>query len=180
MVDLRSGYHQLRVWEEDIPKTAFRTRYGHYEFQVMSFGLTNAPTVQFLGHVIDNEGIHADAVKIEAIKDWESPKTPTEIRQFLRLAGYYRRFIKGLGVVLMQKEKVIAYTSRQLKVHKKNYTIHDLELGAVAYALRMWRYYLYGTKCVVFTTQEFATHSRSEGVEHETTTLVGVIERLRL
>ncbi|GJS21667.1 putative reverse transcriptase domain-containing protein [Tanacetum coccineum] len=144
--------------------------------------------VQFLGHVIDSEGIHVDPAKIEAIKDWASPKTPTEIRQFLGLAGYYRRFIegfskiarpmtkltqksvkfewgekaeaafqllkqklcsapilalpegsenfvvycdashKGLGAVLMQK-KVIAYASRQLKVHEKNYTTHDLELG---------------------------------------------------
>ncbi|GKA03627.1 putative reverse transcriptase domain-containing protein [Tanacetum coccineum] len=235
-VDLRSGYHQLRVQEEDIPKTAFRTRYGHYEFQVMPFGLTNAPAVfidlmnrvcklyldkfvivfiddiliyskskqeheehlklilellkkeelyakfskcefwipkvQLLGHVIDSQGIHVDPAKIESIKDWASPKTPTEIRQFLGLVGYYRRFIegflkiaklmtkltqksvkyewgdkeeeafqllkqklcsapilalpegtenfvvycdashKGLGVVLMQKEKVIAYASR--------------------------------------------------------------------
>ncbi|GJT14937.1 putative reverse transcriptase domain-containing protein [Tanacetum coccineum] len=154
-IDLRSGYHQLRVREEDIPKTAFRTRYGHYEFQVMPFGLTNAPAVfmdlmnrvckpyldkfvivfiddiliysknekehkehlkqilellkkeelyakfskcefwipkvQFLGHVIDSEGIHVDPAKIESIKDWTSPKSPTEIRQFLGLAGYYRR-----------------------------------------------------------------------------------------
>ncbi|GKD33914.1 putative reverse transcriptase domain-containing protein, partial [Tanacetum coccineum] len=265
-IDLRSGYHQLRVREEDIPKTAFRTRYGHYEFQVMPFGLTNAPAVfmdlmnrvckpyldrfvivfiddiliysksrkeheghlklilkllkeeelyakfskcefwlskvQFLGHVIDNEGIHVDPAKIESIKDWASPKTPTEIRQFLGLAGYYRRFIegfskiarpmtkltqksvkfdwgekaeaafqllkqklcsapilalpegsenfvvycdashKGLGAVLMQREKVIAYASRQLKVHEKNYTTHDLELGAVVFALKMWRHYL--------------------------------------
>ncbi|GJY25748.1 putative reverse transcriptase domain-containing protein [Tanacetum coccineum] len=254
-IDLRSGYHQLRVREEDIPKTAFRTRYGHYEFQVMPFGLTNAPAVfmdlmnrvckpyldkfvivfiddiliysknkkeheehlkqilellkkeelyakfskcefwipkvQFLGHVIDSEGIHVDPAKIESIKDWTSPKSPTEIRQFLGLAGYYRRFIegfskiakpmtkltqkkikfewgdkqeaafqllkqklcsapilalpegsedfiaycdaskKGLGAVLMQREKVISYASRQLKIHEKNYTTHDLELGAV-------------------------------------------------
>ncbi|GJX27927.1 putative reverse transcriptase domain-containing protein [Tanacetum coccineum] len=88
-IDLRSGYHQLRVREQDIPKTAFRTRYGHYEFQVMPFGLTNAPAipkVQFLGHVIDCQGIHVDPAKIESIKDWASPKTPTEIRQFLGLA----------------------------------------------------------------------------------------------
>ncbi|GJY93279.1 putative reverse transcriptase domain-containing protein [Tanacetum coccineum] len=189
----------MRVREEDIPKTAFRTRYGHYEFQVMPFGLTNAPAVfmdlmnrvckpyldkfvivfiddiliyskskqeheehlkiilellkkeelyakfskcefwipkvQFLGHVIDSEGIHVDPAKIESIKDWTSPKSPTEIRQFLGLAGYYRRFIegapflalpersediiaycdaskKGLGAVLMQREKLISYASR--------------------------------------------------------------------
>ncbi|GKD98303.1 putative reverse transcriptase domain-containing protein, partial [Tanacetum coccineum] len=106
-IDLRSGYHQLRVPEEDILKTAFMTHYGHYEFQVMLFGLTNAPAeeqlyakfskcefwlskVQFLSHVIDSEGIHVDPGKIEAIKDWASPKTPTKIRQFLGLAGYYR------------------------------------------------------------------------------------------
>ncbi|GJR03044.1 putative reverse transcriptase domain-containing protein [Tanacetum coccineum] len=107
-IDLRSGYHQLRVREEDIPKTAFRTRYNHYELQVMLFGLTNAPAVfmdlmnrkeelyakfskcefwlskvQFLGHVIDSEGIHVDPAKIESIKDWASPKTLTEIHQFL-------------------------------------------------------------------------------------------------
>ncbi|GJV41812.1 putative reverse transcriptase domain-containing protein [Tanacetum coccineum] len=201
-IDLRSGYHQLRVREEDIPKTAFRTRYGHYEFQVMPFGLTNAPankkntkTPQAdLGYLLKKEvfeGIHVDPAKIESIKDWTSPKSPTEIRQFLGLAGYYRRFIegfskiakpmtkltqkkikfewgdkqeaafqllkqklcsapilalpegsedfiaycdaskKGLGAVLMQREKVISYASRQLKIHEKNYTTHDLELGAV-------------------------------------------------
>ncbi|GJR94294.1 putative reverse transcriptase domain-containing protein [Tanacetum coccineum] len=87
-IDLRSGYHQLRVREQDIKKTAFQTRYGHYEFQVMLFGLTNAPAVQFLRHVIDSRGIHVDPAKIESIKDWASPNTPTEIRQFLGLAGY--------------------------------------------------------------------------------------------
>ncbi|GJV45329.1 putative reverse transcriptase domain-containing protein [Tanacetum coccineum] len=281
-IDLRSGYHQLRVREQDIPKTAFRTRYGHYEFQVMPFRLINAPAVfmnlmnrvckpyldkivivfiddiliyskyereheehlkailellkkeklyakfskcefwipkiQFLRHVIDSRGIHVDPAKIESIKDWASPKTPTEIRQFLGLAGYYRRFIegfskiakpmtkltqkgikfdwgeneenvfqlikqklcsapiltlpkgsedfvvycdashKGLGAVLMQREKVIAYASRQLKVHEKNYTTHDLELGSVVFALKIWRHYLYGTRCTIFTDHKSLQH----------------------
>nr|GFA73399.1 hypothetical protein [Tanacetum cinerariifolium] len=198
----------LKVREEDIPKTAFRTRYGHYKFQVMPFGLTNAPVVfmdlmnWFLGHVIDSQGIHVDPVKIKSVKDWASPKSPTKIHQFLGLVGYYRRFIegflkigkpmtkhtqkkvkfewgdkqeaafqllkqklcsapilalpegsedfivycdalnKGLGAVLMQREKVISYASRQLKIHEKNYTTHDLELGAVVFALKIWRHYL--------------------------------------
>ncbi|GJY59376.1 putative reverse transcriptase domain-containing protein [Tanacetum coccineum] len=254
-IDLRSGYHQLRVHEDDIPKTAFRTRYGHFEFTVMPFGLTNAPAVfmdlmnrvckpyldkfvivfiddiliysktkedhevhlglvlellrkeklyakfskcefwlqevHFLGHVVNQNGIHVDPSKIEAVKNWKTPTTPSEIRSFLGLAGYYRRFIanfskiakpltsltqknqkyvwgveqeeafqtlknnlcdapiltlpdgvedfvvycdasnQGLGCVLMQRGKVIAYASRQLKTHEKNYTTHDLELGAV-------------------------------------------------
>ncbi|GKC31708.1 putative reverse transcriptase domain-containing protein, partial [Tanacetum coccineum] len=167
-IDLRSGYHQLRVCDEYIPKMMFRTRYGHYEFQTRKktkeeydahlrqileflkkeelyakfskcdFWLSK---VQFLGYVIDSEGIHVDPAKIESIKDWESPKTPTEIR-----------------AVLMQKEKVIAYASRQLKIHEKNYTTHDLELGAVVFALKMWRHYLYGTKCVVFTDHKSLQH----------------------
>nr|GEW06138.1 retrotransposon protein, putative, Ty3-gypsy subclass [Tanacetum cinerariifolium] len=204
---LRSGYHQLRVREQDTLKTAFRTLYGHYEFQVMPFGLTNAPAV-FMD-LMNRVGIHIDPAKIESIKDWASPKTSMEIRQFLGLAGYYRRFIegfskiakpmtkltqkgikfdwgekeenafqlikqklcsalilvlpegsedfvvycdashKGLGVVLMQRENVIAYASRQLKIHEKNYTTHDLELGSVVFALKIWRHYLYGTKCTV-------------------------------
>ncbi|GKA49719.1 putative reverse transcriptase domain-containing protein [Tanacetum coccineum] len=201
------------VREEDIPKTAFKTRYGHYEFQVMP---TNASAskeehaehlksilellkeeklcakfskcefwlskVQFLGHVINSEGIHVDPTKIESIKDWELPKTPTEIRQFLEAAFRLLKqklcsapilslpegsenFVvycdvsrKGLGVVLMQREKVIAYASRQLKIHEKNYTTHDLELGAVVFALKMWRHYLYDTKCVVFTDNKSLQH----------------------
>ncbi|GKD88173.1 putative reverse transcriptase domain-containing protein, partial [Tanacetum coccineum] len=113
--------------------------------------------------------------------DWASPKSPMEIRQFLGLAGkeeavfqllkhklcsapilalpdgcedfivYCDASIKGLGAVLMQQEKVIAYVLRQLKIHEKNYTTHDLELGAVVFALKIWRHYLYGTKCTVFT-----------------------------
>ncbi|GJT82316.1 putative reverse transcriptase domain-containing protein [Tanacetum coccineum] len=173
--DVVIGYHQLRVRNEDIPKTAFRTRYGHYEFLVMPFGLTNAPAifidlmnrvckayldkfmivfiddiliysrnkeehanhlriilellrkeklyakfskydfwisiVQFLGHLIDSQGLHVDLAKIEAVKNWVSPTTPIEIRQFLGLSGYYRRFIKDFSKItkslteLTQKNK---------------------------------------------------------------------------
>nr|GEY00842.1 putative reverse transcriptase domain-containing protein [Tanacetum cinerariifolium] len=105
-------------------------------------------------------GVHVDPTKIEAIKSWAAPTTPTEVRKFLRLDGYYRRFIegtedfvvycdaslKGYRAVLMQREKVITYASRQLKVHEENYTTHDLEFGAVVFALRLWRHYFYGTK----------------------------------
>ncbi|KAJ9556778.1 hypothetical protein OSB04_011392 [Centaurea solstitialis] len=274
-IDLRSGYHQLKVREEDVHKTAFRTRYGHYEFVVMPFGLTNAPAafmdlmnrvcrplldrsvivfiddiliysktkedhvehlrevleilrkeqlyakfskcdfwlqeVQFLGHLVNREGIKVDPAKVEAVMKWETPKSPTEIRSFLGLAGYYRRFIQdfskvavpltkltrknvsfvwgeeqqsafetlrqklceapvltlpegvedmtvycdasyhGLGCVLMQRGKVISYASRQLKTHEVNYPTHDLELAAIVFALKIWRHYLYGVKCTIYT-----------------------------
>ncbi|EOY26510.1 DNA/RNA polymerases superfamily protein [Theobroma cacao] len=238
-IDLRSGYYQLRIKEQDVPKTAFRTRYGHYEFLVMLFGLTNAPAVfmdlmnrvfhpyldkfvivfiddillkevVFLGHVVSGAGIYVDPKKIEAILQWEQPRTVTEIRSFLGLVGYYRRFVQrfsliaapltrltrkgvkfewddvcenrfqelknrltsapiltlsvsekefvvysdapklGLGCVLMQDEKVIAYASRQLMKHETNYLTHDLELAAVVFALKIWRHYLYGERCRIF------------------------------
>ncbi|GJQ90678.1 putative nucleotidyltransferase, ribonuclease H [Tanacetum coccineum] len=274
-IDLRSGYHQLRVKEQDISKTAFRTRYGHYEFLVMPFGLTNAPAVfmdlmnrvfhefldkfvivfiddilvfskskeeheehlrtvlqilrqeklyakfskcefwlskvAFLGHIVSAEGITMDPAKVEAITKWPRPTSVTEVRSFLGLAGYYRRFVegfsrlalpltklmrkgekfvwneereksfeelkqrlvsspiltlpsgsggfqiysdaskKGLGCVLMQHGKVIAYASRQLKPYEVNYPTHDLELAAVVFALKIWRHYLYGESCDIFT-----------------------------
>ena len=274
-IDLRSGYHQLRVQESDVPKTAFRTRYGHYEFLVMPFGLTNAPAafmdlmnrvfqpyldrfiiifiddilvysgsseehsehlrivlqtlrerqlyaklskcqfwldrVAFLGHVISVEGVSVDPQKIEAVVNWKPPKNVSEVRSFLGLAGYYRKCVEGfskiaapltkltrkdvkydwvdacqqsfkelkgrltsapvlalangrdgfvvysdasrqgLGCVLMQNDRVIAYASRQLKKHEENYPTHDLELAAVVFALKIWRHYLYGVPCRIFT-----------------------------
>ncbi|CAJ2645709.1 unnamed protein product [Trifolium pratense] len=274
-IDLRSGYHQIRVKTEDIPKTAFRTRYGHYEYSVMPFGVTNAPgvfmeymnrifhsfldkfvvvfiddilvyskseeehrehlrivlqilkekklyaklskcdfwlkEVSFLGHVISSGGIAVDPAKVDAVLQWGTPESVSEIRSFLGLAGYYRRFIEGfsklalpltqltrkdqafvwdvkceesfqelkkrlttapvlilpdakesfvvycdaskmgLGGVLMQKGQVVAYASRQLKVHERNYPTHDLELAAVVFSLKVWRHYLYGSKFEVFS-----------------------------
>ncbi|VVA31186.1 PREDICTED: retrotransposon, partial [Prunus dulcis] len=274
-IDLRSGYHQLRIKEEDVPKTAFRTRYGHYEFLVMPFGLTNAPTafmdlmnrvfrryldhfvivfiddilvysksrkahmkhlelvlktmrrkklfakfskcqfwldrVNFLGHVISADGVYVDPQKVEAVVNWPQPTSVTEVRSFLGLAGYYRRFVEGfstiaapltrltrkgvkfewsdeceksfnelktrlttapvlalpddsgnfvicsdasqqgLGCVLRQHGRVIAYAPRQLKKHELNYPVHDLELAAVVFALKIWRHYLYGATCQIFT-----------------------------
>ncbi|XP_052620961.1 uncharacterized protein LOC111893627 [Lactuca sativa] len=285
-IDLRSGYHQVRVRGQDVPKTAFRTRYGHYEFLVMPFGLTNAPAVfmdlmnrvcrpfldksvivfiddiliysrsvedhrrhlsevldtlrkeklyakfskcefwlrevQFLGHLVGEDGIKVDPTKIEAVKKWANPKTPTEIRSFLGLAGYYRRFIKnfsriaapltkltrksepfvwtdkqeqafqtlkrhlceapvlslpegnedfvvysdasysGLGCVLMQRGKEIAYASRQLKSAEVNYIVHDLELAAVVFSLKLWRHYLYGTKCTLYTDHKSLQHIQNQ------------------
>ncbi|KAL4387927.1 hypothetical protein GQ457_09G018130 [Hibiscus cannabinus] len=274
-IDLRSGYYQLKVREQDVLKTAFRTRYGHYEFLVMPFGLTNAPAAfmdlmnrvfheyldqfvvvfiddilgysrteedhdrhlhlvlqtllenqlyaklskcefwirefVFLGHVISTEGIRVDPKKVEAIVNWKQPTSVTEIRSFLGLAGYYWRFVSGfskvaapltkllqkgvkyewsdarqhafeklkealinapvltqpvsgkefvvysdasyvgLGCVLMQEGRVIAYASRQLKPHEVNYPTHDLELITVVFALKVWRHYLYGERCHLFT-----------------------------
>ena len=274
-IDLRSGYHQLRVQDSDVPKTAFRTRYRHYEFMVMPFGLTNAPVafmdlmnrvfqpyldrfvivfiddilvysgsseehaehlrivlqtlrerklyaklskcqfwldrVAFLGHVISVEGVSVDPKKIEAVVNWKPPKNMSEVRSFLGLAGYYRKFVEvfskiaapltkltrkdvkydwvdacqqsfeelkgrltsapvlalpnerdgfvvysdasrqGLGCVLMQNDRVIAYASRQLKKHEENYPTHDLELAAVVFAQKIWRHYLYGVSCRIFT-----------------------------
>ena len=178
--DLRSGYHQLRIAERDVPKTAFRTRYGHFEFTVMPFGLTNAPAafmclmnrvfsacldkfvvdfiddilvyskdegeheqhvrqvlqilrenqlyakfskcefwlekVSFLGHFVSKEGVTVDPAKIEGVRDWPTLKNVTEIRSFLGLAGYYRRFVKDFSKIarpmtnLMKKDKRFEWT----------------------------------------------------------------------
>ncbi|WVZ97431.1 hypothetical protein U9M48_042971 [Paspalum notatum var. saurae] len=274
-IDLRSGYHQLKIRPSDIPKTAFITRFGLYEYTVMSFGLTNAPAyfmnlmnkvfmeyldkfvvvfiddiliyskteeeheehlrlvlqklrdhklyaklskcefwldqVPFLGHIVSKGGIMVDPSKISSVMDWKVPEVVREVRGFLGLAGYYRRFIEsfsriakpmtsllekgvpfnwtkerqaafdelkkrlttapvltlpdltksftvycdaskeGLGCVLMQEGKVIAYASRQLRKHEVNYPTHDLELAAVVHALKIWRHYLFGNKCEIYT-----------------------------
>src|SRR5579859_7643324 len=274
-IDLRFSYHQIKIRPSDIPETAFSTRYGLYEYLVMSFGLTNAPAyfmylmnsvfmpeldkfvvvfiddilvysrsevehaehlrvflqrlrdhklyakfskcefwlnqVKFLGHTVSGEGIAVDPSKVQEVMDWKQPTTVHEIRSFLRLAGYYRRFIPefskiakpmtellkkntpflwngqceeafhrlrklltiapvlaqpdtsrlfevfcdasgvGLGCVLMQDGRVIAYASRALRPHEQSYPTHDLELAAVVHALKLWRHYLMGTHCNVFT-----------------------------
>ncbi|GKC63458.1 putative reverse transcriptase domain-containing protein [Tanacetum coccineum] len=179
--DLRSGYHQ-RVHEDDIPKPAFRTRYGHFNFTVMPFGLTNAPV--FIGNVINGDGIHVDPSKIEAVRNWEAPRTPSEVCLFLGLENSFQTlkdklcnapilalpdgpkdFVVycdasgfGLGCVLMQRGNVIAYASRQLKIHEKNYTTHDLELNAVVFALKIWRHYLYRTNNAIYTNHKSLQH----------------------
>ncbi|GKD64429.1 putative reverse transcriptase domain-containing protein [Tanacetum coccineum] len=233
-IDLRSGYHQLRVREEDIPKTAFRTHYGHYEFQVMPFGLTNAPAVfmdlmnqvckpyldKFVIVFIDDiliysknkqeheehlklilellkkeefESFHVDPTKIESVKDWTSPKSPTEIRQFLGLDGYYRRFIEGFSKITkpmtkftqkkvkfvwgdkqeaafqLLKQKLCSAPILALPEGSKDFIAYcdtsKKGLGAVlmqkktvVFALKIWRHYLYGTKCTVFTDHKSLQH----------------------
>nr|GEZ04507.1 retrotransposon protein, putative, Ty3-gypsy subclass [Tanacetum cinerariifolium] len=211
-IDLRPGYQQLRVHDEDIPKTEFRTRYGHYEFQLMPFRLTNAPAVfmdlmnrickpfldifviVFIDDILiysRNKVEHKGHLKqiLELLKKEELPMTKLTQKRMkfewvekaeaafqllkqklcsepiLALPEGSENFMvycdashKGLGAVLMQRKKVIAYASRQLKIHEKNYTTYDLELGAVVFALKMWRHYLYGTRCVVFTDHKSLQH----------------------
>ncbi|GJU66138.1 putative reverse transcriptase domain-containing protein [Tanacetum coccineum] len=153
-IDLRSGYHQLKVREEDISKTAFRTRYGHYEFK-FAFGFGRSPAV-FMD--LMNSGVmqpYLDKCKSGAVHQFLALPEGTE--DFIRIL---RRFKEGFGqAVLMQRKRCIIFTaSRQLKIHEKNYTTHDLELGAVVFALKIWRHYLYGTKCTVFTDHKSLQH----------------------
>ncbi|GKA50936.1 putative nucleotidyltransferase, ribonuclease H, partial [Tanacetum coccineum] len=252
-IDLRSSYHQLRVHDDDISRTAFRTRYGHFEFTVMPFGLTNTPVVfmdlmnrvckpyldkfvivfiddiliylkteedhenhlrlmlellrkeklyakfskcefwlqevHFLGHVVYHEGILVDPSKIKAVESWKSPTTPSQVRSFLELVGYYRRFIENFSKIakpltsLTQKNQKYEWGEKQEEAfqtlkdklcnapilslpdgvedfvtHEKNYTTYDLELGAVVFALKIRRYYLYGTKSVIYTNHKSLEH----------------------
>jgi hypothetical protein len=274
-IDLRSGYHQIKIRASDILKTAFSTRYGLYEFLVMSFGLTNAPAyfmylinsvfmpeldkfvvvfiddilvysknkeehpehlhvvlqrlrehhlyaklskcdfwlkeIKFLGHTISQAGMAVDPDNVQEVMNWKPPTIVRQIRSFLGLAGHYQRFIPdfsrtakpitellkkeakfvwgqkcedafhalrqhlttapvlaqpdnskpfdvycdaygtGLGCLLMLDNRVIAYESRALRPHEQNYPTHDLELAAVVHALKMWRHYLMGTHCNIFT-----------------------------
>ncbi|GJY16454.1 putative nucleotidyltransferase, ribonuclease H [Tanacetum coccineum] len=200
----------LRLVLELLKKEELYAKFSKCEFWLQE--------LQFLGHVVNQNGIHMDPSKIEAVKNWKAPTTPSEIRSFLGLADYYRRFIpnfskiakpltlltrknknyewgveqeeafqtlkdnlcnvpilslpdgvedfvvycdasnQGLGCVLMQRGKVIAYASRQLKIHEKNYTTHDLELGAVMFALKTWRHYLYDTKSVIYMNHKSLQH----------------------
>ncbi|GKC33379.1 retrovirus-related pol polyprotein from transposon 17.6 [Tanacetum coccineum] len=155
-INLRSGYHQLRVQEEDIPKTAFRTRYGHYKFQVMPFGLTNAPAVFMdLMNRLDEDEEEAFHLLKEKLYSTPILALPDGSEDFV---VYCDALHQGLGAVLMQRQLVIAYASRQLKTHEKNYTTHDFYLGSVVFALRIWRHYLYGTKCTVYTYHKSLQH----------------------
>ncbi|KAL9249130.1 Transposon Ty3-G Gag-Pol polyprotein-like protein [Drosera capensis] len=164
-IDLRSGYHQLRIKAEDISKTAFRTRYGHYEFVVMPFGLTNTPTVfmdlmnrvfkPYLDHFVV---VFIDDILVYSRDHREHEEHLRTTLKTLRENELYAKFKKcefwlteGLGCVLMQHDKAIAYASRQLKPYEINYLTHDLELAAVVFALKIWRHYLYGVSCRIYT-----------------------------
>ncbi|GKA51839.1 putative reverse transcriptase domain-containing protein [Tanacetum coccineum] len=122
-IELRLGYHQLRIKEEDIPITAFRIADERWKADRRE--PVGRHFLKIILVLLKANGVHVNHAKIEAIKNWAAPTTPTEDAS-----------LKGYGVVLMQREKVIVYASRQLKVHEENYTIHDLELGAVVFALR--------------------------------------------
>ncbi|GJX13680.1 putative reverse transcriptase domain-containing protein [Tanacetum coccineum] len=183
-IDLLSGYRQLRVHEEDIPKTTFRTRYRHFEYTVMPFGITNAPASKEEHEVHLNNGIHDDPSEIEAVKNWKVTKTPSEIRSFLGLAGFYRRFIANFSKIakpltsLTKKNQKYEWGKEQeeafqtLKDNLCNAPILSLpngiedfvvycdasNQGLVVFALKTWRHYLYGTKSVIYKDHKSLRH----------------------
>ncbi|GJR97475.1 putative reverse transcriptase domain-containing protein [Tanacetum coccineum] len=146
-IDLQSGYHQLRVHEDDIPKTAFRTRYGHFKFIVMPFGLTNAPAEEHdihQGLILELlrkeklDGLHVDSNKIEDVKNWKADRTLLEVRSFLGLTGYYRRFIDNFSklakplTILTQKHKGYVWEEEQKRTFQ---TLKDKLCNAPVLAL---------------------------------------------
>ncbi|GJT99836.1 putative reverse transcriptase domain-containing protein [Tanacetum coccineum] len=162
-IDLRSGYHQLRVHGDDIPKMAFRTRYGHFEFTVMPFGLTNAPVV-FMDLMNRVCKLYLDKfviVFIDEILIYSKTKEDHEVHlglvlDLLRKEKLYAKFSKCC--VLMQRGKSYCLCIEAAEIYEKNYTTHDLELGAVVFALKTWRHYLYGTKSVIYTNHKSLQH----------------------
>nr|GEV35594.1 retrovirus-related Pol polyprotein from transposon 17.6 [Tanacetum cinerariifolium] len=164
-INLHFGMHQLGWHEEDIPKTAFRTRYGHFGFMIMLFRLTNAPAVfmNLMNQIVKplnsltqkNQKYEWGMDQEEAFQTLKDNLCNALILSLLDEAKdfvvYYDASNQGLVCVLMQRDNVIMYALRQLKIQEKNYTTHDLELGVVVFALKIWRHYLYGTKTVIYT-----------------------------
>nr|GEY01667.1 putative reverse transcriptase domain-containing protein [Tanacetum cinerariifolium] len=185
-IDLRSGYHQLRVQEADIPKTAFRTRYGHYKFRVMSFGLTNAPAIfmdlinrvckpyldKFVIVFIDdiiiyskNEQEHGEHLKLilELLKKEKLYAKFSKCEFWIPRVQFLGHVIDSRGIHVdpakIDSAPILALPEgAEDFIHEKDYTTHDLELGAVVFALKNWRHYLYETKCTVFTDHKSLQH----------------------
>ncbi|KAK1649653.1 hypothetical protein QYE76_067458, partial [Lolium multiflorum] len=189
-IDLRTGYHQLKIRATDIPKTAFTTRYGLYEYNVMSFGLTNAPAyfMNLMNKIFMNfldkfVVVFIDDILVYSKSEEEHEQHLEIVLETLRQHKLYAKFSKyiakpfdvycdasktGLGCVLMQEGKVVSYLSRQLKQHEQNYPTHDLELAAVVLALKVWRHYLMGRMTVVEYRDKFLTLSRYAPDETDT------------
>ncbi|GJY15812.1 putative reverse transcriptase domain-containing protein [Tanacetum coccineum] len=140
--------NHLRIIIELLKKEKLYAKFSKCDFWIH--------IVQFLGHLIDSQGLHVDPAKIKA-KLCEAPILAL-LKGNDNFVVYCDASHQGIGALLMQREKVIAYASRQLKPNEENYTTHDLELGAVVFALKIWRHYLYRTKCTVFTDHKSLQH----------------------
>ncbi|GKA86769.1 putative reverse transcriptase domain-containing protein [Tanacetum coccineum] len=172
-IDLRSGYHQLRAVFMDLINRVCKPYLDKFVIvfidDVLIYSKNKKEHKEYLKAILELlkkeefQGIYVDPAKIRSIKDWASPTTPTEIRQFLGLAGYYRRFIEGFSKLsksmtkLTQKGVKFDWGDKE-EAAFQNYTTHDLELGAVVFALKIWRHYLYRTKCTVFTDHNSLQH----------------------